>query len=119
MKYFKRVAVIVLTILAVFGSAMMAGTMYENLRWWSTRSLIQKETSFYSGELFHSSAVPHVCPEQAMYYRYAKKASNLPTLDDVFQFFTNDTKIQYPQHINALSSFNVYPGTFFCAFECF
>lgn len=100
-----------LMLIAVFGSAMMAGRMYENLRWWSTRSLVQKETSFYSGNAFCISGSDSFA-EQAMYYRYAKKASNLPDLLSVMNFFTNDTKIQYPEHINALTSFNVYPGMF-------
>lgn len=116
--FIRTVTIVLFTLVAVFGGAMMAGRMYENLRWWSTRSLVQKETSLYSGTFF--STVLSLLKEQAMYYRYAKKASQLPDVASVLSFFANDTAIQYPDHINALSAFNVYPGYFFLfTIDCF
>ena len=69
--------------------------LLENLRWWSTRTRLQKETSLYS--------------EQAMYYRYYKEAVAAPTVRDAWRLFTRDTGVQFPDTINALQRYNVYP----------
>uniref|UniRef100_A0A6B2KZY4 Uncharacterized protein n=1 Tax=Arcella intermedia TaxID=1963864 RepID=A0A6B2KZY4_9EUKA len=69
--------------------------MFENLRWWSTRTDIQKQTSFFS--------------EQAFYYRYFKKSVDSSSLSQILTLFTSDRRVQYPDTLNPLQHFNVYP----------
>jgi hypothetical protein len=47
-----------------------------------------------------------------MYYRYFKEGVQAKSLREMWTFFTNDTGIQYPDQINALQRYNVYPEFF-------
>ena len=48
--------------------------------------------------------------EMAMYFRYAQKAAYARSVQDAWKAFSNDTRIQYPEHINAFNQYNVIPG---------
>eukprot|EP01125_Pyxidicula_operculata_P003846 TRINITY_DN1527_c0_g1_i1.p1 TRINITY_DN1527_c0_g1~~TRINITY_DN1527_c0_g1_i1.p1 ORF type:complete len:681 (-),score=83.19 TRINITY_DN1527_c0_g1_i1:14-2056(-) len=99
--FFTRKTQVTLLVVAVFISYMhfsMCGQLFEGLRWWSTRNWIQKHSSFYS--------------EQAMYYRYFKRAVELSSFNEVWDLFTNDQRVQYPDFVNPLRLYNVYPEFF-------
>lgn len=49
----------------------------------------------------------------AMYFRYAQKAASARSVQGAWNIFSNDTRIQYPEHINAFNQYNVIPGTLF------
>lgn len=46
----------------------------------------------------------------AMYFRYAQKAAFAGSIQGAWNLFINDTRIQYPEHINAFNQYNVFPG---------
>ncbi|XP_063899891.1 C-mannosyltransferase dpy-19 [Zophobas morio] len=68
--------------------------VHEERTWWSTRTLDQKESFFIS--------------ERALYYTYYKESSNA-SIAEVFNKFLKDDTVEYPDVINSIRRFNIWP----------
>eukprot|EP01104_Vermistella_antarctica_P011130 TRINITY_DN3070_c1_g1_i1.p1 TRINITY_DN3070_c1_g1~~TRINITY_DN3070_c1_g1_i1.p1 ORF type:complete len:749 (-),score=85.28 TRINITY_DN3070_c1_g1_i1:35-2281(-) len=85
--------VVPLVILLLWATTLRA--LLEALTWWSTRSLLQRETFFMS--------------EEGFYYHYYKRIVSDPSLVHALRGVIHDRTVEFPIEINAHRRFNIVP----------
>ncbi|XP_049782792.1 probable C-mannosyltransferase DPY19L1 [Schistocerca cancellata] len=87
--------VIVLALLSGGFNIYHVSSMHENYRHFSHLSSLEREMSFRT--------------EMGLYFSYYKRIVEAPRLIDGLFYIMNDNLIEYPDCLNAIKRFNIYP----------
>ena len=92
----------IIFILLVYIHYKYYNTLHEKITWWTTRNIVQKETYLYS--------------EGAFYYSFFKNLVKIQKISDKINYLENNINYEYPNKINCLKRFNIFPEFFLSFF---
>lgn len=90
-----KVVVIILAFLSAAFNVYHVSSMHENYKHFSHLSSLEREMSFRT--------------EMGLYFSYYKRIVEAPSLTDGLYHIMNDNLMEYPDRINAIKKFNIYP----------